>query len=441
MKLYGRDIHINPPQWIIIGFLVLIFIGTMLLSLPQASTSGESIGIMDAMFMSVSAVCVVGLAIVSVGHDLTTFGQGVLLVLVQLGGLGFMVFGVSVAIILGKITGLKYREFMQPTTRSLSGRGLLRLAGVILCVALSLEAISTVILTIRFVGELGFSDALYTALFHSIAAFNNAGFSLNDQSLEGFIGDPVVNITISALFIIGGLGFMVLVDLYKNRRFKKLSYILKCSPRLLSLDLLLFRLNCSILRRKQMSLSERLWSAYFQSATPRSAGFNTFEISSMLVASQFFIVILMFIGASSGGTGGGIKTNTFVVIILATLNTFRSGHQVHAFRRGIALETVMRALAVVVSSLLFIVLMTLILTMTEGIQDVQFMNVLFEVVSAFSTTGLSMGLTAELTEFGKLLMMITMFVGRLGPLALAFALTYQQHQSRVHYAEEQILVG
>ncbi|MBM7632050.1 TrkH family potassium uptake protein [Geomicrobium sediminis] len=446
MKVYGKDIHINPPQWIIIGFLVLILIGTMLLSLPQASTSGESIGIMDAMFMSVSAVCVVGLAIVSVGHDLTTFGQGVLLVLVQLGGLGFMVFGVSVAIILGKITGLKYREFMQPTTRSLSGRGLLRLAGIILCVALSLEAISTVILTIRLVGELGFSDALYTALFHSIAAFNNAGFSLNDQSLEGFIGDPVVNITISALFIIGGLGFMVLVDLYKNRRFKKLSLhskvVLTTSLALLVVGfIVILAIELFNPETRAMSLSERLWSAYFQSATPRSAGFNTFEISSMLVASQFFIVILMFIGASSGGTGGGIKTNTFVVIILATLNTFRSGHQVHAFRRGIALETVMRALAVVVSSLLFIVLMTLILTMTEGIQDVQFMNVLFEVVSAFSTTGLSMGLTAELTEFGKLLMMITMFVGRLGPLALAFALTYQQHQSRVHYAEEQILVG
>ncbi|MFB4160166.1 TrkH family potassium uptake protein [Geomicrobium sp. JSM 1781026] len=446
MRLHNKDIHINPPQWIIIGFLFLIMIGTVLLLLPLSSAGPTSIGFTDALFTSVSAVCVTGLAVVSTGSDLSLFGQTVVMVLVQLGGLGFMVFGISVAILLGKVTGLKYRQLLQTTTNSLSARGLLRIAMIVLLFALLLEGASTLVLTWRWHEELGLADAFYYALFHSVAAFNNAGFSLFDHSMEQFVGDPTVNLSLSTLFIVGGLGLMVIADVYKTRNFRFLSLhskvVLTTSAALLVFGFVaLFLLELWNPASNGSTVSERLWAAYFQSATPRSAGFNTVDIGSMLVASQFLIIVLMFIGASSGGTGGGIKTNTFVVLLLAMFNTFRSGNQVHAFKRTIAMETIMRALAVVVSSLAFIIVATLILTVTEGINDVYFLTVLFEVVSAFSTTGLSMGFTDELSTVGKVVIMITMFVGRLGPLALAYALTYQQTVSRASYPKDQVLIG
>ncbi|MBM7633220.1 TrkH family potassium uptake protein [Geomicrobium sediminis] len=441
-----KTISFNPPQWIIVGFLFLIIVGSFLLAMPFSSIGNDSLPYIDALFMAVSAVCVVGLATIDVGTQLSTTGQIIIMSLVQLGGLGFMVFGVSVAIILGKVIGLKYRLLLQPSTKTFQTKGILRLTLTIFLMAITLEAIAVIVLTLHWQDELGFSNALYYGIFHSITAFNNAGFSLFTDSMERFIGDPVVNITLSALFIIGGLGFMVLVDLYKQRSWRKLSLhskvVLVTSASLL-IGGFVFILGIEWLNpsTSELTLQERLLAAYFQSATPRSAGFNTFEISSMLVASQFFIIVLMFIGASSGGTGGGIKTNTFVVLLIATLNTFRSGDQVHIFKRRIVVETVMRALAVVISSLLWIIAVALLLSITEGLHDSYFMMILFETVSAFSTTGLSMGLTSELSTTGKIIVMITMFVGRLGPLTMAYALTYRQTKNRVKYPEETILIG
>ncbi|MBB6450237.1 trk system potassium uptake protein TrkH [Geomicrobium halophilum] len=446
MAMLKKTLHVNPPQWIVLGFVVLIFIGTILLALPQASADGESVGFLDALFMAVSAVCVTGLAVLESGTDFSMFGQIVMIILVQLGGLGFMIFGVSVAVLVGKVMGLKYRLLLQSTTNTFSARGLIRLAMIMLGMALLLEAIVTLILTIHWSSEQPWTQAAYSAFFHSVMAFNNAGFSLYANSMEDYIGDPVVNLSLSVLFIVGGLGFMVLVDLYRKRSLRELSLHSKLSL-VTSGGLLvvgfLFLLIVELFNpaTEGLLISERLLSAYFQSATPRSGGFNTFDIGSMLVASQFFIIVLMFIGASTGGTGGGIKTNTFAILVLATINTFRSGQQVHAFNRKIAIETVMRALAVVVSSLVWIVGTTLLLSITEDIHDVHFLTVLFEAVSAFSTTGLSMGLTEELSPAGKIITIITMFVGRLGPLTLAYALTYQQKPSKISYPEDKVLIG
>ncbi|QQK78978.1 Ktr system potassium transporter B [Salicibibacter cibi] len=446
MRPQKKAIRFSPPQWIVFGFITLIFIGTILLALPQSSADGESVGFIDALFMAVSAVCVTGLAVLEPGGDFSYLGQTIILVLVQLGGLGFMIFGVTVAILVGKVMGMKYRLLLQPTTNTFSARGISRLAMTILLLALALEAVTVLILTIHWSGEMGWAEAAYSALFHSVMAFNNAGFTLFDNSMEDYLGDPLVNLSLSGLFIIGGLGFMVLVDLYRQRSLKKLSLhsklvLVTSGTLLLGGFFFLFVVELFNPATEGLSLTERLLAAYFQSATPRSAGFNTFDIGSMLVVSQFFIIVLMFIGASTGGTGGGIKTNTFAIIVLATINTFRSGHQVHAFHRKIALETVMRALAVVMSSLAWIVGTTLLLSITEGLHDVHFLTTLFDVVSGFSTTGLSMGLTEELSPIGKVIMMITMFVGRLGPLTLAYLLTYKQRPSRINYPEDKVLIG
>ncbi|TSB44625.1 TrkH family potassium uptake protein [Alkalicoccobacillus porphyridii] len=437
----------SPPQFIMLIFLILIFVGTVLLALPASASSGLSIGLLDAFFTATSAVCVNGLVVVDTGSTFSTFGQTVIAVLIQIGGLGFMTLGVVLAILLGKKIGLKQRLIIQHSTQSQSSSGLVKLSLYILCIAIVFELIASIILTIRWAPDLGWSAALYYAVFHSISAFNNAGFALWSDGLSSYLGDPVVNLTIITLFVAGGLGYIVIVELFKKRSWRRLSLhskiVLLSSGLLLGVGFVLLLLLESFNPETfaTLSWSERIWSAFFQSATPRSAGFNTLDISSMLSSSQLLLIMLMFIGASSGGTGGGIKTTTFFVLLLATINTFRGGGQVHAFQRKISTDVIMRALAVVVSSLLCVLLVSLLLTITEGMYEEHFLEVLFEATSAFSTTGLSMGLTNELTSVGKVIVAITMFVGRLGPLTLAYALAEKRRKSKIGYPEDHVLIG
>lgn len=439
--------NMSPPQLIMIIFFALIWVGAILLALPLSASDGKSIGLLDALFTATSAICVNGLVVVDTGSVFSTFGQVIIMILIQVGGLGFMTLGVMVAIILGKRIGLKQRLLIQQATNSTSAQGLVKLSLYIVLIAFAFEALATLVLTVRWQGDLGWGQALYYALFHSVSAFNNAGFSLWSDSLSPFVGDPVVNLTIITLFISGGLGYIVVVDLFRKRSWKKLSLhskivIIGSSSLYLIGFIIIFLLeNWNPSTFADLSYSERVWAALFQGTAPRSSGFNTIDIGSMLATSQFFIIILMFIGASSGGTGGGIKINTFVVLVLATIQTFRGGGQIHAFERKIAEETVMRALAVVMSSLAFVLGISILLSISEGILEKHFLDVLFEATSAFSTTGLSMGLTSELSTPGKIIVIFTMFAGRLGPLTLAFALAQKKHTSKIGYAEDHVLIG
>ncbi|WP_369874872.1 TrkH family potassium uptake protein [Alkalicoccobacillus gibsonii] len=447
VKLSKLTNKMSPPQFVMLVFLFLILVGALLLALPISSASGLSIGLVDALFTATSAVCVNGLAVVDTGTVFSTFGQVVIAVLIQIGGLGFMTMGVIIAILLGKRIGLRQRLIIQQTTQSKSSSGLVKLCLYIVCIAFAFEMVAVAILTLRWMGDMGFSDALYNAIFHSISAFNNAGFALWSDSLSEYVNDPIVNLTIIWLLVSGGLGYIVIVELIRKRKWKPLSLhtkiVLVSSGSLLMIGfVLLFALETLNPQTfGQLSVSERIWSGFFQSATARSAGFNTIDISSMLSASQLVLIILMFIGASSGGTGGGIKTTTFFVLILATINTFRGGGQIHAFERKISTDVIMRALAVVMSSILCVLIVALLLTVTEGIYEEHFMEVLFEATSAFSTAGLSMGLTSELTDAGKAIVTVTMFVGRLGPLTLAYALAEKKRKSKLGYPEDHVLIG
>lgn len=441
------QMNISPPRLIILVFLLLIIAGAFILALPVSSADGISIGWLDAIFTATSAVCVNGLAVIDTGTSFSQFGQVIIMLLIQIGGLGFMTLGVMIAVILGKNIGLKQRLIIQQTTQSYSNHGLVRLSLYIFFIALTFELLATIILSLRWSGELGIGQAIYYAMFHSVSAFNNAGFALWPDSLSSYMNDPIVNFTIITLFIAGGLGYIVIVELFQKRRWRKFSLhtkvVLVMSGFLMvSGFLFLFileSLNTATLA--ELTLGERFSAALFQSATPRSAGFNTIEIGNMLSASQLLLIVLMFIGASSGGTGGGIKTNTFFVLILATLNTFRGGGAIHVFHRRITTETVMRALAVVMSSLVCIFLVALLLSITEGLLEEHFLEVLFEATSAFSTTGLSMGLTSELSPAGKWIIIITMFVGRLGPLTLAYALAKKKKTSKINYPSDHVLIG
>lgn len=441
-----KVVVLNPHQWMLIGFGIIIFIGAILLSLPVASSSGESIGFLDAFFMSTSAVCVTGLVVVDTGTALSLFGQIVIMILIQIGGLGFMTFGVLIALVLGKKLGLKHRLLIQESTKASTIQGLVKLSLSIFFIAFLFELAAAVILTFRWSGEMGFLKALYYAVFHSISAFNNAGFALWSDSLSGFAGDPIINIVITILFIVGGIGFTVIMDVYQKRKWKALSLHSKMvllASAILSLTgfVVIFTLESLNPAFNTLTLGERLWASYFQGVTPRTAGFNTIDIAGMMAASQFFIIFLMFIGASSGSTGGGIKTNTFIVLILATYSTIRGRSEVHVFNRKIANEIILRALAVIIASLGILLSVAFLLTITEHALQRDFLEILFEATSAFGTVGLSMGLTPELSPLGKIIIILTMFVGRLGPLTLAFALAQRRRTTNIGYAEEKVLIG
>lgn len=438
---------LSPPQFIILIFISLIMLGTILLNLPFSSSNGESIGWINALFTATSAVCVNGLVVMDTGSSFTFFGQIVILSLIQIGGLGFMTLGVIVAIILGKRIGLRQRLLIQQTTQSPSSQGLIKLCLYIVFITLFFEVLGAIILTLCWMGEMGVEQASYYAIFHSVSAFNNAGFSLWPDSLSSYINDPVINITIIVLFVSGGIGYMVIVELFQKRSWRKFSLhtkIVLITSAVLMISGFLFILILESLNPAtfgKLTYGERVAAAFFQSATPRSAGFNTIDISSMLSSSQLFLIVLMFIGASSGGTGGGIKTNTFVVLILATINTLRGGGPIHIFHKTISTNTVMRALAVVMSSITFIFIVALLLSITEGLLEEHFLEVLFEATSAFSTTGLSMGLTKDLSFLGKIIVILTMFIGRLGPLTLAYALAKKTRKTKLNYPEDHILIG
>lgn len=444
---FASLVYLTSSRIILLSFAIPILLGAFMLALPVASSNGNSVGWLDALFTATSAVCVTGLAVVDTGSVYSLFGQWVILALIQLGGLGFMTYSVLVAIVLGKKIGLKDRLLIQQSTNALSTRGIVRLSIGIFVAALIIEGLGAIVLTVRWMADMDFATALYYGIFHSVSSFNNAGFALWPDSLSRYVGDPVINVMITLLFIFGGLGFTVIMDLWKNRSWRKLSLhskiVLLASGILCAAGFLVIVaiewFNPATFG--SLSWSERLWAGYFQGVVTRTAGFNTIDIASMMTASQFFMIFLMFIGASSGSTGGGIKTTTVVILLLALISIVRGKSDVQIMERRIAPSIVMRAMAVMVISVGVVLAATFLLTLSEHSLQKDFMEVLFEVTSAFGTTGLSMGMTPELSAPGKLIIIFTMFIGRLGPLTLAFALSQKHSQEKFRYPEEKVLIG
>lgn len=437
----GKVIHLSPPQILALSFLVFIIIGTILLKLPFAST--VSVSWMDALFTATSAITVTGLVVVDTGTAYTIFGQSVIMILIQLGGLGLMTFAVLIIMVLGKKIGLQQRILVQEAFNQTSLGGLVRLVKILLVFTLVLESLAFMILSIRWVPEFGWKEGLYQSLFHTISAFNNAGFSLWSDSLSAYVGDPVVNLVITALFITGGIGFTVLADIWYKKRFRTLSLhsklmLIGTFIMNVTVMLILFVLEFSNPNTLgPLAIGDKLWGAYFQAVTPRTAGFNTLDIGNMTTASILILIVLMFIGAGSASTASGIKLTTFIVMILATLTFLKGRSETVTFGRTIRLHTIIRALAIIVISILFILFTLFLLVITE---DAPFLMIVFEVFSAFGTVGLSMGLTDELSTVGKQIIIVLMFIGRIGPLTLAFTLA-RPKKAAVRYPEEEVFTG
>ncbi|CAH1212130.1 Ktr system potassium uptake protein B [Paenibacillus auburnensis] len=441
-----RFLKLSPPQILVLGFATAILIGTLLLMLPYSSASGHSLRFIDALFTATSATCVTGLVVVDTGTYFSTFGQIVILVLIQVGGLGFMTMATLFALLLKRKISLRDRLILQEAMNQSSMEGIVRLIRKVLVYSLVIEASAAVLLSLRWAADMNVGRALYFGVFHAVSMFNNAGFDIfgDYRSLTGYAGDPVVNIVVMFLIISGGIGFIVMADLIDYRKSRRLMLHSKV---VLSMTAALILIGTVVIfifeftnpnTFGQLNLGSKIWAAFFQSVTPRTAGANTVDIAGLRQATQFFMVILMFIGASPGSTGGGIKTTTFTLMIGAVVSMLRGREDIVLFRYRLAQERVFKALTITLLALLLVVAVSMVLSTTEGRP---FLMILFETTSAFATVGLSMGLTPELSEAGKILICLTMFAGRLGLLTLAYALGPKQGKALYKYPEGKMIIG
>ncbi|EGA88514.1 YubG [Planococcus donghaensis MPA1U2] len=436
-----KRLTVSPPLVIAGSFLFLIFVGTLLLKLPSATT--RPISWTDALFTATSATTVTGLSVFDPGTVLTAFGELVLLVLIQCGGIGLMTFAVAILILFRKKVGLQSRIYLQESFTQSSIGGIVKLVKLILTFALTVEAVATILLTIYWIPQFGFKDALNYSIFHVISAFNNAGFSLFPDNMISFAGDPLVTILISSLFIIGGIGFTVVMDVAQKKSFRRWALHTKLMVGgtliLNSLAMLVFFLleynNPGTLGN--MSLFDKLVTSYFSAVTPRTAGFNMLDYGALEDPTLLFTMLLMFIGGGSASTASGIKLTTFIVVILATISFLRSRREPEIFGRSIRLETVIRSLAITTISVLLVVFFLFLLTVTEKIP---FLPLAFEVVSAFGTVGLSMGISGDMTSIGEVLLSIVMFTGRIGPLTLFFILM-KPRKENYRYPYDPVFTG
>ena len=451
--LFGRArrVRLSPAQFLAVSFAGIIAAGTILLCLPISSASGEPIALVDAFFTSTSAVCVTGLIVVDTPNALSTFGEVVLMALIQAGGLGYMTLSTMVAVVVGKRLSLAERSILQESLNVESREGLVRFSLAVLKMTAVLELTGAAILTLRWWGEMGLGQAAYHGLFHAVSAFNNAGFSLFSDNLVRYRGDLVVNLVITGLIICGGLGFFVLREVWHKRRFRKLGLHAKLAVSLTGTllavgTLLLWALELNNDKTLgPLGWGESLLAAWFAAVTPRTAGFNTIDVGGMTTAGLFVTMVLMFIGACPGGTGGGVKTTTFGVTVFALLATVRGQMEPVVFGRRIVMEVVARAFFISLTAFLAMNAIAGALLIIEG-RDL--LRTLFETTSAFGTVGLSMGLPGTplslaggFSVAGKLLLILMMFLGRVGPLTVAVALAGRRHPVRVTYPEGRVLIG
>jgi trk system potassium uptake protein TrkH len=452
-----RSRFITPVNLPLLSFALLIIIGTILLMLP-AAVNGPLLSPVDALFTATSATCVTGLVVVDTGSRLSLFGQWVVLVLIQCGGLGIMTFSTVLIMLMTGRFSFVQRSVIQDTFTHSPDTRLPSLVLHVVIFTLVLEAAGAALLFLRFSGMYHPGRALYFAVFHAISAYCNAGFCLYSQSLMDFSSDPLVSLTVALLIICGGIGFLVMLELkrvlfrsHQARRARRLSVhsklVLTLTALLLiagTLGFLIIEWNHSMAR---LSLPAKVLAAFFQSVTARTAGFNTLNFGKMANVTLLFTILLMFIGAASGSTGGGIKVNTLGVLFALSRSRLRGEEATSIFRRTLTAETVGRAISVFVVAVIVIYAATMALTVSELGTTIHeesrglFLELLFEVVSAFGTVGLSVGVTSKLSALGKLILVVVMFVGRLGPLSIAVALSVREPRSTIQYAEENVMIG
>lgn len=447
IKSIKTNNDLNPSSVLAYGFIFVIILGAILLTLPIASNNGESVGFINALFTSTSAVCVTGLIVVNTATHWTLFGKIVIMSLIQIGGLGFMTMATLIAILMGKKIGLKNRILIQEALGQFTISGVVRLTIRIIQATIIVEIIGAIVLATKFIPEFGIKKGLFFGLFHSVSAFCNAGFDIIGNSLENYIGDPIINITIMFLIIVGGIGFTVIIDLLKSKKLKRISLHSKLVL-IITLGLLLsgtvFFLILEFNNPEtigNLTFGNKVLASSFQSVTLRTAGFNTLATGGLRDSSKFLSILYMFIGGSPGSTAGGIKTATFGLLLLSVYAEIIGKNEVEFAKRRISNETVSRALSILTIALTLVILVTMILSVTEV--KFEFIDIFFESVSAFGTVGLSTGITGGLSSIGKIIITITMFMGRVGPITIATAIASRHtgNKALIRYPQGKIFVG
>ncbi len=442
------DKPMNPAQILVMGFSTIIFMGMVLLNLPVATVSMKSAGLIDALFTATSAVCVTGLVVVDTGTYWSPFGQGVILMLIQIGGIGFMSMATFWALLIGRKIGLKNRMIMQEAFNQSSLSGIVRLVKYVLILTLVIEGIGAVLLSGFFIPIYGVGKGIVFAVFHSVSAYCNAGFDLigGYQSFTPFVTSLHLNLVILGLLITGGLGFSVVVELIAFKRTRKISFHTKVVLSVTGILLLMGFIVIFALEYNNpatlgnLNFGQKILASFFQSATPRTAGFNTLDTGALKEVTKFFVIILMFIGGSPGSTAGGIKTTTLAVVLLSVKTIVMGRRDTVIFKKRVRSEAMNRAFIIFTISLILVLVMVLLVSAAEADHD--FLDILFETVSAFGTVGLSGGITPELSGIGKLLIIFTMFAGRVGPLTVVVALAHRtQKIEPLRYPEDKISIG
>lgn len=452
--------NLSPPRVLALGFLGLILAGTVLLLLPVSSHGGCSV--VDAFFTATSAVCVTGLIVKDTPVDFTIFGQLVILLLIQVGGLGYMTSATLIPIISGRRIGLGERALMKEAMSALTMEGLVRFTKVVFKVTLFLETCGAVFLAVCFIPDLGFVKGIYYGIFHSISAFNNAGFSLFPDNLAGYRTNVPVNMVVAALIVMGGIGFFVISDVYAylNDEVRKLTQHTKLVMSATGVLIVAGTLGVFLFERTNagtiagMDTAGKFLAAMFSSITARTAGFNTLDFSAMRQVTLFMIMLLMFIGAAPGSTGGGVKVTTFSAIVISLWSTIRGKTDAVVFNRTLPEHVVFKAFTIVALSSIFVAAAALSLLYVEesagdiyaSLVDSSNRSYIFEIVSAFGTVGLSVGdggsrsLSALFSPMGKFVVAVTMYFGRVGPLTLASAMLMGEKQ-RVRYPDGKVIIG
>lgn len=438
--------RMSTVQFITLMFVVIIFLGAFLLWLPFSQKPGQTISFIDALFIATSSVCVTGLTPVNVSEVFNSMGHTIMMILIELGGLGFMSVFLMIAILLKKRVSFQSRLVIKDMLNADSHGGIIRLLTFVLKFSLTVQAVGALLLSFQFIPEYGVKKGVFFSIFHSISAFCNAGFDLFGNSLISYRDNPYILVIISLLIVAGGFGFIVWYDLIHFKETKRLSLhtrlALIVTGSLLAIGFIIFYFTDV---QKNGSIIARLANSFFLSVTPRTAGFVSIDYGDFSYAGIMLTIVLMFIGGTSGSTAGGVKTTTIGVLGLQVISLFKGRESAEGFERTVPTATVLKSFVLVFFASMLCFVSSLVLSLTETIpQNSGIEYVLFEVVSAFATVGLTMGLTPDLTYFGKILIIFLMFIGRVGLYTVSFSLINRSRKAsikNISYPKENVLVG
>ena len=440
-----------PGQVVALAGSALILLGTLLLMLPISTNPGVDLNLLDALFTATSAVCVTGLIVMDTPQDFSMFGQIVILLLIQIGGLGYALMATLILLVLGQRIGLRDRMMLAETLSTLDMQGIVRFVKLVVLITFSLEGLGAVLLTIRFSNDMNFGAAVYSGIFHSISAFNNAGFTLFSNSLGSYQVDLSINLIVTTLVILGSMGFLVFEDIINNLRGTSFRFQTHTKLVVITTGLLILAGTAGIAilewanpaSFQDLRTGERVLVSYFH-AVSRTAGFTTMDLGSMRDASLYYLILFMAIGGSPGSMSGGIKTTTFAIVALTLWAIIHRREDIEIFHRRIAQDLIIRAFCLTILALAMITLVTLFLAFSE---ELPFLSLMFEVTSAMGIVGLSLGdggsrsLSALFTNFGKVMIIMSMLIGRFGPLMIGLFTLKTTAPRRYRYPESRVVIG